>query len=210
MSRRTVAILLIVVGILAVAAVLYWTFSPFIRRPPAGQQPPPLPAAGSIPASGSNQPNALPSKLVEPPANTAAFDERQTQELVKREASRFAELQGTYSNADGFASITNAYGQATVELQAILQTKMADLQKAHPISGASWGQTTRALSSKISSPLPVKAKNTATVTVQAQQLVDTSIKADGQTVSYQEYTIELTFKNGNWLVSKIDVKPLAL
>jgi hypothetical protein len=209
MSRRTIAISLIVVGFLAILGVLYWTFLPFFQQRNTTQQPPALPSAGSQQPGGA-QPFPMPTKLVEPAPNTAAFDERQTEELMKREASGFVERQGTYSNADGFASITTAYGQATIDVQIFLEAKRAELAKAHPVDGPAWGQTTRSLSSAIASPLPVKGKTSATVTVQAQQIVETSIKADGQTVSYQEYTLEMTLKSGNWLVSKISVKPLAL
>lgn len=204
MQKRVIALLLVVFGLLAIAGVLYWTFAPSFKKPaptaPAApapvQEPTPLPSLPP-PASPSNT-----------PAPRAPTSEDQEQLLLRQRALQFAARQGSYTNADGFASIQDVYLDVTPTVRSFYQAERDRWIKEHPAAVGPWTQTLRALSSRITSELPLGGKTQATVSVQAQQTIEAN--AQPAVVSYQEIIITFTRDQGRWLVSRVETKPLDL
>ncbi len=212
MSKRTLALLLIIGGIVAILAVLLWLFYPAKRAPGSPLQP-----SGTVPVGvlKGKSPNGSPSPSraggTTPPAPavmTSAERERQAQEALKQQAMVFAAREGSYSNADEFISIRAVYVDVTAGMQTFLEAERQQLIKAHPARGASWGQTSHALSARLSSNPPLLGKDSAEVTVQIQQ----TITADNNspTVSYQEIILSFQKVGDRWLVTHLTSHPLAL
>jgi hypothetical protein len=124
---------------------------------------------------------------------------------LKQQASDFSARAGSYSSVDGFASIRDVYVGVTASVQTYLEVQRKQLIQAHPAYGPSWGQTTRSLASRITSPLPVLGKDTAEVTVQVQVTVEAA--GASPQVSYQEIILSYQKIGGAWIVSHISSQP---
>lgn len=198
MSKRFIAVALSLLAIVALILVGVWLFGgkkKVVQPLPPGRTQYP----GVVPGQTGKAPTPTPSPT------DPAERERQAQDALNRQASTFAASVGSYSNADGFASIKNLYTQVTSDVKTFLETQRAQLLKNHPTFSSSWGQTTRALSSKITSPLPILSKNSVDVRVQSQQTIE-SIGAS-PIVSYMEADITFQKSGDAWIVSQIAWKP---
>ena len=210
MSKLNIAILLIVFGTLAILAALYWTFAPVIKTGsilPNKNQP--SPAAPESPEGDLKQ--KPPASLLEPPAKPVAREvssEEQAQLVLRQQALSFAARQGTYANADGFFALQEVYPDATLTLRAFFEAEQLRLTKEHPSMVSAWLQTTKALSARFTSDLPLAKQKSATVVVQAQQIIETGQKS--AVISYHEITITFTLTQGRWLVARVASKPLDL
>lgn len=203
MQRRTSIVLLLLAGIIAIIAVLWWALAPVLKKS-ADQQPPALPdkAAPVAPVTPSKIPTAA------KPATTlsgAALQEDQLQNALKRKAMVFAGRFGTYSSVDGFAALRDAQVDATTDLRKALVTQQAALQKDHPPYGNSWGITTLALSAAVVDA-PVAGKTSVSLTVQTQQNV--YVAGAVQSTSYQEADMKLVKDGQDWRVSELTWKPV--
>ncbi|MCR4256123.1 MAG: hypothetical protein NUW08_00260, partial [Candidatus Uhrbacteria bacterium] len=118
MNKRYLFIILLVVGVVAVALVLWFILRPalpFVRTP---EQPPTLPTRVETPFDPSNavpQPPTGTTGNVDPASPEER--ERQAQAALNRQTMDFGARQGTYSNADGFDSLRELYAVVTPELQ---------------------------------------------------------------------------------------------
>lgn len=196
MNKRLLLIILIVVGILALIGVI-WFF--LIKKPtpttPNTQQPtqnnvtPSRPFDPSTSVPTFEQPTGTP-----PDPNSAEEKERQAQEKLRRIASAYGARLSTFSADDGFEAIRDAQTIATSEFQPRLENLRAQMTKEHPV-GSHWSQEARAITTNIEpSSLPVFGKTTATVNVQMQRTVNS-------TLDYLNIAITLTEQGGQWLVS---------
>jgi hypothetical protein len=204
MQKRTLAILLIIFGLFGILAALYWTFSPVIKNRatlprPTPSQPSPQPTP--TPSAGVPQPTPKPST----PRSTV--NEEQAELVLRQQAMAFGARQGTYTSADGFVALRDIFLDVNPTVRAFYQSEQQRLSAEHPL-GSSWVQTTRALSSRITSALPLIGKTQATVTVQARQTIEADRKP--AVISYQEIAITFTYDQGRWVVSRVEAKPLSL
>lgn len=204
MSRRTIAILLIAFGLISIIGIGLWLWWPYrkttvVKTPaPIAQQPPGYSNdQGAATTPIVNAPIAVPSY----DRGQEALDERRIEDLLRRQAIDFTARAGTYANADEFAGLKQVYVDATPELQAYLEAQRLQLVKDHPVRGvAAWGQTARALSSKITSALPVRGASSVDVVVQLQVIAG----PDGQTQkSYKQATLSYKLVNGIWVANRI-------
>ncbi|MDO8617484.1 MAG: hypothetical protein Q7N87_01155 [Candidatus Uhrbacteria bacterium] len=209
MSKRTLALLLIIGGIVAILAVLLWLFYSAKRIPGS-----PLVPSGTVPSGilkGKTSPNGSPSPQSTAPATTIitpAERERQAQDALKQQAMVFVAREGSYSNADEFISIRGVYVDVTAGMQTVLELERQKLVAAHPARGAAWGQTSRSLSARVSSSLSVLDQTSAEVTVQAQVTVTAGDAPSS--VTYQEIILSFQKVGDRWLVSRMTSRPLAL
>lgn len=207
MSKRTLAILLILVGLIAIAGVLYWAF--IIPAKKANPAPIVIPETAPVtevsPAPAPTVPPPTPTPS--PVPRTVTTDE-QEQLVLRQQAMVFASRQGSYSNSDGFAAINDVYLSVNPAVRAFYQGEIQRLIKEYPLATGTWTQTTRSLSSRIASELPLQGKTDATVVVQAQQVIETSTKA--AVISYREIRITFRREAGAWIVSRVESNPLAL
>jgi hypothetical protein len=198
MQKRTIAILLVVVGAALILAVLGWLFlgKKSIKQPPAPQPSPTIrtspPVAQPMPTSG---------------APVVSQSEQQLQDQLKRQASDFAARMGSYSSLDEFAGIKNVYVNATPAVQTFLESERQTLTRLHPIIGPSFGQTARALTSRITSPLPIEKQTRVQLTVQVQHTIEDGSKID---VEYAEVQITLERQDAAWIVSRVSSESITL
>jgi len=209
MSKRLIAVILIVIGILAIAGVLYWTFRP------TGNQPtllPTTPENGQLvpgePVPPLVSPSATPPSPVAPSAPPISSAEEQEQQLLLNRAAAFVGRQGSYTNLDGFIALRDIYLDVSPTVRAFYQAEQERLTKEHAVTNGTWVQTVRALSSKITSETPIIGKNQAVVSVQAQQVIEAGLTPAA--LSYVEFTVTFTREQGVWKVSRIESKPLEL
>ncbi len=206
-SRRVFAYVLIAFGLVAVIGLCIWLWLTFrgirtIVTQQAAQQPPAYTndvGALAPKDTGINVPVPVPSYN----AAKLSMDEEETQAYLRRRSIDVASRAGTYANGDSFAGIDQVYTDVTPEVKAFLVSQKEVLLKAHPLRGASWGQTTRALAAKIISPLPVSTQTVAEVQVQAQ--VSSGDQSGAPVITYKQITLSYTKTNGTWLVSSIIV-----
>ncbi len=207
MSKRTLAILLIVFGLLAIIGALYWTFLPVVKtgallpqkriQPVNPLQPVPLP------------PVVLPSTPIQGNAKPSiSASEEQMQLVLRQQALAFTARQGTYTNTDAFAALRDIVPDVTGPVRAFYEGEALRLRTEHPLVAGPWVQTMRALSARITSETPLAQKTKATVTVQAQVLVETDQKS--AVISYREMIVTFTLTQGRWIVSRVESKLLAL
>lgn len=203
MSKRVLAIILVIGGLISLAAIIWWAFFPRTEdADPLVTPRPVIDNAGR--AIKPTEPAAPPISATDP-----AEIERQLQERLKRQGMSFAARYGTASNADGFDA--RSFGvDITAGLQPFLESERKKLLKAHPPADGPWGMTTRALSSRISSVLPIGSGKEAEVTVQTQQTTASSIAGFVVETTYSEIILNYTKVGDVWLVSRITSKPLAL
>lgn len=202
-QRRTIAISLIVLGALGLIAALWWFVIPLFRKNQPTQQPPPI--VVNTPTNGAPStitPTTPPLKPVDP--NSPAEKERQAQERLKQQASEFVVLAETYANTDEFDSLREAGLRATKDLQDFLLKQRAALIAAHPRFGPSWGQTTRAIATRIISGIPILSSEKAEVVVQVQHETG-SVDGERKT-SYEEVTVSFQKSNSAWIAARIDTK----
>jgi hypothetical protein len=208
MNKRFLFIILLVVGVVGVALVLWFILRPalpFVRTP---EQPPTLPPRAETPFDPSNavpQPPTGTTGTVDP--TSPEERERQAQAALNRQALDFAARQGTYSNSDGFDSLRELYASVTPELQTEFEERRTDLLRDHPTFGTGWSQTMRALSSNIdNASLPLGERTSADVFVQAQQVNEDA--QTGRTTSLVMLRISFVKQDNAWLPSDVLIEPL--
>ncbi len=196
MQRRTKALLLIIFGLLVIIGVIVWLLWPSVQEQINKPQPPtytePIPT------------EPLPSEPVQLPQTTdpAVLESRRLEDRLRRFAQDFASRAGTYSNADGFAALREAGLEATAEVRTYFASERTRLTAEHGLRAGSWGQTTRGLASKITSPTPIRDQQVVTVEVDAQ--VITEAGTDNPVTSYRKALLTLRRTGDTWLVSKIE------
>lgn len=203
MSKRLIAILLILLAALGIAAVIYWATAPL--RSTVGsteQQPPPLTSTAP-----SNIPKAptTPTVIPEPKADSPEFAERKAVEEVKRTSKGIVERVGSYGNVDGFQSIRNSYKDVSTEVRTYLDGVRAQLAKDHPFAQGSWSQTTRVVTTNLATSSPIRDKNAVELTLDVQQSQESVGKAEN---SYARYSVKLERRQGIWIVTHIESQPI--
>ena len=203
MSRRTIAIILIVLGVLSGIAIIVWLWWPYRKAtnptpaPVPAAQPPAYPSDTSV---ASSTPIDRPVQVPPSSRTQITLDERRLQETLRHRAVDIASRAGTYANSDEFAGIKQVYVDATPSLQAFLETQRLELVKQHPMRAAIWSQTTRVLSSKIISAVPIQNNTTVDIQVQAQVVSG----PDGETVkTYKQAVVTFALSEGTWSVNRI-------
>ena len=203
MSKRAIAIFLLVLAAITLIGLLIWFYLSFRASTPLAQQPP-QPQSTQQPATGTSP--VIP--VVVPPTvpvdvNSPAEKERQAQEALKRQAMDFTARVASYSSVDSFVGMKVVYTEVTPEVQAFLETTRKQLVTDHPIFGASWGQTTKSLNAKITSALPIIGKETAEVTLQVQQTIESPTQPKANRTFYQEAVLGLKRQGAGWIVTRV-------
>ncbi|MFA6428957.1 MAG: hypothetical protein WCV84_00470 [Patescibacteria group bacterium] len=208
-QRRTLVVILLVT-IVALLGLLFWLLRSLFFASKAPVQPPVLPSTVPVsqaePSSAPAQPPERRPETGPDKTLTPAEQERQAQEALVRFAMSVTSRLGSYSNADDFASIKDAYDLVTPGVQTYLETVWATLTKDHPISGGSWGQTTEALAPRLVSGMPILSAQTAEVLVQTRQIIQQNRQSSR---GYQDALLTLTKTGGIWLVSRLTWTPTA-
>ncbi len=204
MPRRTLAFLLIFAGLLALGAAIFWTFYPG-AKPATISGPTPMMKTKTNPSASTPGSPVAAQPFTPPPA--AVTPEERAQQMVKQRALQMAARQGTYASTDGFAALQTLSVEASPSVRLWLDDQRKNLRQAHPAK-ISWGQTTKALSARITSALPIINQTQVDVTVQAQQIIETpGMQPD---ISYREIVVTLERQGSSWIVARIVSNPLTL
>ena len=204
-SNRTKAIVLIVLGAVALVAAIWLIIVPLMKSGKSSvQQPPPLVSNPAIAPAVKPQAAQPAPKPADP--NSPAEKERQAQEKLKQQASDFAVLIGTYSNTDGFDSLREAGLLTSADLNAFLLKQRDQLLKDHPRYGPSWGQTTVAISSRLVSGAPLLSGSDASVLIQTQREITSDARMEKAV--YEEATITFKKDAARWVVTRIEAKTI--
>lgn len=211
MNKRYLFIILLITGTVGIGLVLWFVLRPVLPPLPGMKtQPPALPTQVETPFDPSRavpQPPGSPDVPVDP--TSPEERERQAQAALNRQALDFAGRQGTYSNTDAFESLRSLFAVVTPELRAKLEARREQLLREYPSFGASWAQTTRTLSSDIDrASLPLGERTSASVLVQAQQIIEDS-RVRGQTTTMVRIRITFVRQNGAWIPSDVETLSLA-
>lgn len=196
-QKRPLAILLLLVGFIAIALIAWF----FLRPPKKAVQPPPLQHTNIIQAPTPKR--DAPQSVSAPPV---AQSELEAQEAIKRFTALFVGRIGSYSSVDGFAGMKTGYTQTSSEVQGFLEAERKKMVEAHPAFGVSWGQTTRPVTTNIISALPVLGKDSVEVSVQSQVITENGVAASPE-ISYQETDVVLKKQGDAWVVTRISWKP---
>jgi hypothetical protein len=199
MRNRILLALLIIAALAGVIAVVWFILRPVL---PGGLAPQP---PGSTQGQSEKPFNPTPS-LPTPATSTGSTDtnspeerERQAQEALKRTSIDMAARLNTYSNADDFEALRTMQANVDAVFALKLQATRATLRRDHPSFGASWGQSTQALSAAINSPAPILTATQASVTVQVQTTVEEAGKAN--VVTQNRVTLSLRRNGNSWTVT---------
>ncbi len=210
MPRRTLLVLLILVGVAAVAGILYWTFYPAYQQRQAAQ-PPALTGTVPTPTFDQNQPlpvvtPQLPTASTTPQLGSAEERERQAQEALKQQMISFSGRVGSYGNADGFDGLRQAGLLVSSAMKTQLETQRQGLLAKYQRTDLSFVQTTKGLSALITQGRPVLSASKAQVAVQVQQTISSAEFTTPQT-SYLEWTFEVERQGSDWVVTGMSSKP---
>lgn len=197
MQRRTKAILLIVFGLLVVIGVIVWLIWPWKQQLISQPQPP---GYGDQPAS--TQPLQTEPAPVPVTTDPALLESRRLEDKLRRFAQDFVSRAGSYSNADEFTALRDAGLEATPEVRAFFTSERTRLLSAYALRSGAWGQTTRGLASKITSPTPIRDQRLVTVEVDAQVITESGDSSP--VITYRKAIVNLQRTGDTWLVSKIE------
>ena len=203
MSKRTIAIFLIVLGIVAVVLAVLWIGLPTWRSGKIVAQPPSLSKTAPTTASPSGG-------VVKTPSTTGSVvneNERTAQERLKQQATDFAARVGTFSSVNGFDSLREASLLVNGEARTSLMKTRQDMIVTHPMYGPSWGQTTKSVAVRITSGFPIQSNNNAELVIQVQRTTET-----GNIIShpfYEEVTLSYVPDHSLWIVTRVASKPFA-
>jgi len=207
-KKRIYLIVLIISAAAAVAAVVFYFLWPGISGPTPSKQPPAQTSTPPAPFDPSRPPTLQPPTGSAPDINDPAEQERQAEEALKRQALDFAGRQGSYSNANDFVAIRQAYPQSTTQLATFLESQRQELINTYPSYGAPYGRTMRSLSANITAGQPILNGTAATVEVQTQ--VVTNNTNGSSATSYVKVTIEYIKSGDVWMADHIQSEPLPL
>ena len=201
-TKRILFILLLLVGIVGIAATIYFLF---LKKSSIGQ--PVAPVAQPVATLPSTKPvttapavSAPPTKVVPPSADSPAEIERKAREALYRRARDLSSRLGSYGNADGFAALSSVYADVTPDVKTYLVQQVADLTTAHPTRGESYSVAAHALGARLTQDVMVSTATNVEVIVDIQQQTET-----GSTKTNTLKQAILTFtKSGNvWIVSHV-------
>lgn len=185
MTKGTKIIIIIVVGLIAISALIYFVF--FFGRQDQDLEPTIQEPVQQL------QPITEIEKQVEQKTE-AEKQEVETMVNIESLSLSFAERYGSYSSQSNFENITELKLVMTENMKKWADQYVAEQRKKMPDSSEYYGITTKAISTDIVD----KTETNAKVLINTQRIESF---ADGSTiVGYQEIEITLLNQNGEWKV----------
>jgi hypothetical protein len=188
-NRKNLGILLIIIGLLIIILILYFSF----KKSPAVTAPGPssttttaqLPAATGTPSQTPVVHHTY-DLSKEAPHQTNGDD-------LSKIAMAFAERFGSFSNQSSYSNITDLKISMTDSMRTWADSYIKQLTNQYKNNGTYYGITTRALIPQVSSFNDQTGKAVVIVTTQRTE--------SGKSQPYNQ-KIDLTFLkvNGNWLI----------
>jgi len=202
LNRRKTAVLLIVVGLVALGFGLWILFGMFwpAKTPTPGYnaEATPLPVTPRAPV-----PKTYAAPVIVQGNSTAGEGAHGTDVLeATNRASDVVGRMGSGSSQSGFLGYEDVLLDGTAKFQAVARKEQQDLRSLYPSAGATYGITTRVVSTDL-----VEGKNGAdkiVIKVKTQKAVDAGDRSQTTGIAYWEYQVTLLRQaDGKYLVDEI-------
>jgi len=205
LDRRKTAVILIVIGLIALAFGLWILVSMFL---PPQTQTANTPAAGTqLPVTPRvTAPKTLAAPVIVQGTSTADANAHGTDLLEAANlASDAVSRMGSGTSQDGFMGYDDVLSFGTDNFRTTVQAEQQSMRKLHPAIGATYGVTTRAVSTKV-----LDGKNGAVkivIQVKTQRAEDAGDRSRVTNITYWENVVTLLRQaNGKYLVDEIASK----
>lgn len=196
-KRQKLGLLIIIVGLLIIAAIVYFIFIRKAETVPTVETP--------VASSTVQLPTEASVSDITPsdkPRNYQQYDISKEEEHeigssdVAKLSAAFAERLGSFSNQSNYSNFEDLDLFMTASMRDWAQTYVAKMKADNPYNGTYYGITTKAISTEVKSF--DDAKGTAEIVVGTQRR---EVGADGGERNFQQ-DLRLTFvkDNGQWLV----------
>ncbi|MBP7005527.1 hypothetical protein KBB27_00165 [Patescibacteria group bacterium] len=201
-TKRWLFIALLIVGLLGIAATIWFLFikpSQDLRvavTPPVATSTLPQTAQKPAPVVTPTTPKPTP----QPAADSPQELERKAREALFRQSRDLTSRLGTFSNADGFSAVTQVYADVTPDVQTLLEQQRAQLLGAHPERGSVFTQTTRALAARLTQDVAVYTATNVEVIVDVQQQTQDGATA---TTDVRQAILKLTKSGSTWKITHV-------
>ena len=202
-TRRNIAILLILIGLIALGFGLWILWKSFFSNPSGDLN---LPGKGDLVTTSKDKPEP---KTIELPTNnvvgtstlTAVDRSSDITESINRARDVVARM-GSGMSQDGFKGFDDALVYGTQRFQEYLLQEKRQMQINHPAGGPAYGMTTRVVSADL--VRGVNGGDEIVVKVQTQVSVDTGDRGKPMSVYYEEKMVTLKRQPaGDYLVDFI-------
>jgi len=210
-QRRNIAILLIILGLIALGFGLWLLISMFLPQNQNGSNMN-LPGAGtdlSVTPGNRQAPRTISAPVVVQGTSTpetAPVKSSDVRDAINLATDVVARM-GSGSSQSGFLGYDDVMLSGTARFQDFAKQQRQALQTAHPATGATYGVTTRVVSNKVVSG--DEGSDAIMILVQAQRTEDAGDRGLPTSVSYYEYTVTLLRQtDGKYLVDEITYKPV--
>ncbi len=216
MSKRSKLALVILIALLLLLLGLYLLFSPFLQMRNAGTgEEFSVPNASDLPAAGSGQtgrPTAS-GQATEGGSATATAPRQPTEaeqlRSLEYRARVAVERVGSGSSQSGFLGYSDLLVDSTEAFKPELKRLQQEMQAAHPLSGAVYGVSTRAVSSQIKDQK--FGDDTLKAEVQAVQTYDAgNPRQPTGTAAKRIYVTFAKQADGNYLISGMQWEDMPL
>jgi len=209
LTRRRIAIILIMIGLLALGIGLYIIVSLFLPQKTTTE--PNLPKPGTdmtVTAKPKAEPKviALPDVVINTSSQAAIKSSSDVRDAINR-ASSVVSRMGSGSNQDGFLGYQDAILDATDAFKTYLLKLQSDMKAAHPANGSVYGVTTRVVSADVISG--EQGADKIVLKVQTQKAEDMGDRAEPTSITYEEVTVTLLRQSdGSYLVDRVESVPM--
>ncbi len=206
-SKRLLFILLLIVGLVGIAATVYFLFWKPTREVIPST---PTPVEGSLPENTDNlsqtTPRAPAAPVTPPAADSPAELERKAREALFRRARDLTSRLATASNADGFAALTQVYDDVTPEVRTFLEGERARLDAAYPARGPIYAQTARSLAARLTQDAEVRTATEVEVTVDVQQYTE---QGEANATVLRQALLQMVRSGSVWKISRVTWQDIA-
>jgi hypothetical protein len=195
-NRKKLGILIIVVGLLIIAAIIYFIF---IKKPQEAALPTEPTASSTVqlpePDSSDITPSDKPRNYQQYDISKEAEHTTNANDVAKLSAS-FAERLGSFSNESNYRNFEDLNIFMTASMRDWADEYVEKMRAENPYNGTYYGITTKAISTEVKSFNEAQGNAEVTIVTQRRE-----VKLDGGENNYQQ-TLRLTFlkQNGQWLV----------
>lgn len=195
-NRKKLGILIIVIGFLIIAAIIYFIF---IRKPQEGPLPTEPIASTTVqlpePDSSDITPSDKPRNYQQYDISKEAEHNTNANDVAKLSAS-FAERLGSFSNESNYRNFEDLNIFMTASMRAWAEEYVEKMRTDNPYNGVYYGITTKAINTEVKSFNETQGNAEVIIVTQRRE-----VKLDGGENNYQQ-NLRLTFlkQNGQWLV----------
>ncbi|MBU2566491.1 hypothetical protein KKG46_02930 [Patescibacteria group bacterium] len=206
-TRRNIAILLILIGLVALGFGLWILWQSFFSKPSGDLN---LPGKGDLVTTSKDKPEPkiieLPTTIEGTSTLTATDQASDITEAINKARDVIGRM-GSGMSQDGFKGYEDALLYGTQRFKTYVLQEQQRMRIEHPAEGPAYGMTTRIVSADL-----VRGQNGGdeiVVKIQSQVTIDAGDRGKPMSVYYEEKNVTLTRQvNGEYLVDYMETKSL--